>query len=59
VLTIISTVFIPITFIAGVYGMNFAFMPELQHRWAYPAVLGLMGLIVVVMLAFFRRRKWF
>ena len=59
VLTIISTLFIPLSFLAGVYGMNFAFMPELQVRWAYPVLLGLMGLIAGGMLLFFKRRKWF
>jgi magnesium transporter len=58
VLTIISTVFIPITFIAGIFGMNFVHMPELGLRWTYPATLGLMALIAVGMLIFFRRRKW-
>ncbi len=59
VLTIISTIFIPITFIASVYGMNFEYMPELHWRWGYPTVVGVMGLIVIVMLIFFRRKKWF
>jgi magnesium transporter len=58
VLTIISTIFIPLTFIAGVYGMNFRYMPELGQSWAYPAVLGVMGLIFVGMLVFFKRKKW-
>ncbi len=59
VLTIISTLFIPITFVAGVYGMNFRVMPELEVAWAYPAALGVMGIIVVGMLIFFRRKGWF
>ncbi len=58
VLTIIATIFIPLTFIAGVYGMNFRYMPELAWRWGYPAVLGLMVLVFVGMLIFFKRRKW-
>ncbi len=58
VLTIIATIFIPITFIAGVYGMNFEHMPELRLRWAYPAVLGVMALVVAGMLWYFRRRKF-
>ena len=58
VLTIIATIFIPLTFIAGVYGMNFRFMPELQWRWGYPVVLSVMGAVFVGMLVFFRRRKW-
>lgn len=58
VLTVIATIFIPLTFIAGVYGMNFQHMPELSWRWGYPAVLGLMFLVFVGMLLFFKRRKW-
>ncbi|MDR1238489.1 MAG: magnesium/cobalt transporter CorA [Treponema sp.] len=58
VLTIISTIFIPLTFIVGVYGMNFRFMPELEISWAYPAAWGLMTLIALGMLIFFKRRRW-
>ena len=58
VLTIIATIFIPITFVAGIYGMNFHNMPELAWRWGYFAALGLMGLIGVVMLIYFRRKHW-
>lgn len=58
VLTVIATIFIPLTFIAGVYGMNFEYMPELRRPWAYPAVWGVMLLVAVGMLAFFRRRGW-
>ena len=58
VLTIIATIFIPLTFIAGVYGMNFAHMPELAYRWAYPAALGVMAVVAIVMVVFFKRRKW-
>ena len=59
VLTIISTIFIPITLIAGIYGMNFKYMPELNHEWGYPIALILMLGVVVVMLIFFKKRKWF
>jgi magnesium transporter len=59
VLTIISTIFMPLTFITGVYGMNFIHMPELRSRWGYPAVLGVSAVIVLVQLWVFRRRKWF
>jgi len=59
VLTVISTIFIPLTFIVGVYGMNFEFMPELHWKHGYPDVLALMALIVVGMIAFFRHKKWF
>lgn len=58
VLTIISTIFIPITFIASIYGMNFQYMPELHWRWGYPAVLILMVIITLFMLFYFRRKKW-
>ncbi|OGT64211.1 MAG: magnesium and cobalt transport protein CorA [Gammaproteobacteria bacterium RIFCSPHIGHO2_12_FULL_45_9] len=59
VLTIIATLFIPITFLASIYGMNFEDMPELHWRWGYPAVLGVMLLTTVGMLWYFRRKKWF
>ncbi len=58
VLTIISTIFIPLTFIAGIYGMNFEHMPELRIPWAYPAVWGVMIAIAGGMLVFFRKKKW-
>lgn len=57
-LTIISTIFIPLTFLAGLYGMNFRFMPELESPLGYPAVLILMLLVVVVMMAYFRKKEW-
>lgn len=59
VLTIISTIFIPLTFIVGVYGMNFKHMPEIDQPWAYPAVWGLMLSLAIGMIAFFKRKKWF
>jgi magnesium transporter len=59
VLTIISTVFIPLSFIVGLYGMNFVYMPELQWKWGYFAVWAVMIVIVLGMLTFFRRKKWF
>ena len=58
VLTIIATIFIPLTFIAGIYGMNFRFMPELGWHWSYPLVWLVMAIVAVSMLAFFRRKKW-
>jgi magnesium transporter len=58
VLTVIATIFIPLTFIASIYGMNFKHMPELDSRWGYPAVLGLMLLTAGGMVAYFRRRGW-
>jgi magnesium transporter len=57
-LTIISTIFIPLTFLAGLYGMNFRFMPELESPWGYPVVLILMLLVVVIMMAYFRKKEW-
>lgn len=58
VLTIMASIFIPLTFLAGIYGMNFDYMPELHTRWAYPLVIGLMVLVALGMLYFFQRRGW-
>jgi magnesium transporter len=58
VLTLIATIFIPLTFVAGVYGMNFEYMPELRSEFGYPAVWGVMICIVLVMLFYFRKRGW-
>lgn len=58
VLTVMSSIFIPLTFIVGVYGMNFEYMPELQWRWGYPAVWALMVALTVFLLALFQRKKW-
>ncbi len=58
VLTIIATIFIPLTFIAGIYGMNFAYMPELQWKYGYFYVLGGMGLVLIGMIIYFRNKKW-
>lgn len=58
VLTIIATIFIPLTFVAGIYGMNFEHMPELSVPWAYPAVLGVMLGVAAIMLGFFKRKDW-
>jgi magnesium transporter len=59
VLTIVATIFIPLTFIAGVYGMNFKHMPELEWAWGYPVALLFMALIAGAMLAVFKRKGWF
>jgi magnesium transporter len=59
VLTVISTIFIPLTFIVGVYGMNFDFMPELRWQWSYPIVWLVMILVTVGMIFYFRYKKWF
>ena len=58
VLTVIATIFMPLTFIAGVYGMNFKYMPELAWRYGYPLVLFVMLGIGVAMLFYFKRKKW-
>ncbi len=58
VLTIIGTIFIPLTFITGIYGMNFDYMPEIGHPMGYFAVLGVMFFISICMLAYFRIKKW-
>jgi magnesium transporter len=58
VLTIMASIFIPLTFLAGIYGMNFEFMPELHVRWAYPSLLVLMGVSVVGMIVYFWRKGW-
>ncbi|MEW6079100.1 MAG: magnesium/cobalt transporter CorA [Thermodesulfobacteriota bacterium] len=58
VLTIIATIFIPLTFIAGVYGMNFDYMPELRWRWGYAAVWGIMITVAGGLLIYFKRKRW-
>ncbi len=57
-LTIVTTIFMPLTLIAGWYGMNFIYMPELSSRWGYPIVIGISVLIVIVSLVFFKKKKW-
>ena len=59
VLTIIATIFIPLTFITGIYGMNFEYMPERSFYWAYSVVMLFMFIIAVGMVIYFRRKKWF
>jgi len=58
VLTVISTIFVPLTFIVGLYGMNFQNMPELRHPLGYPAILALILIVAISMLVYFRRKKW-
>ncbi len=58
-LTIVSAIFIPLTFIVGVYGMNFKYMPELEYQHGYYTVVGMMFLIVLGMIYYFKRRRWF
>ena len=57
-LTVVTTIFMPLTLIAGWYGMNFVYMPELRTTWGYPAVIAVCILIVVVSLLFFKKKKW-
>ncbi len=59
ILTMFSTIFIPLTFIVGVYGMNFKVMPELEWRWGYYVLWGVMIIITVGMVTYFKRKKWF
>lgn len=58
VLTIFSAIFIPLTFIAGIYGMNFKYMPELDNPHAYFVLWGIMIIITIIMLLYFKRKKW-
>jgi magnesium transporter len=58
VLTIMASIFIPLTFLAGIYGMNFETMPELGIPWAYPALLVVMGAMAIGLLVFFKKRGW-
>lgn len=58
VLTIMASIFIPLTFVAGIYGMNFQYMPELGWKYAYPMVWGIMILMMIGMIAYFRKKKW-
>ena len=59
VLTIMASIFIPLTFIAGIYGMNFEYIPELKWRWGYFAIWGVMLGCVAGMVLYFRSKKWF
>lgn len=58
VLTVISAIFIPLTFLAGIWGMNFEFMPELKQPWGYAAALGLMFTVAAGQIAYFKRKGW-
>jgi len=58
VLTVVATIFIPLTFIVGLYGMNFKYMPELDTQWGYPSILILMTVVAGGMLLYFHRKKW-
>ncbi|MDI6687060.1 MAG: magnesium/cobalt transporter CorA [Desulfobacterales bacterium] len=58
VLTIIATIFIPVTFIAGVYGMNFKYMPELDWKWGYYGVWFIIASVIISMICYFKRKSW-
>jgi magnesium transporter len=58
-LTIFSVIFIPLTFIAGIYGTNFDFLPELHYKYSYFIMLGVMMVLAIAMLIYFKKRKWF
>ncbi len=57
-LTIISTIFVPLTFIVGLYGMNFRNFPEIEWKYGYPFVWALMAVVVVFILRYYRRKHW-
>jgi magnesium transporter len=59
VLTMFASVFIPLTFLVGVYGMNFEYMPELKWKWSYPALWVFMIAVTIFMLVYFKKKKWF
>lgn len=59
VLTVISAIFLPLSLVAGIFGMNFEYMPELHYRYAYFIALGFMGAVALLMLVIFRRKRWF
>ena len=58
VLTVVTTIFMPLTLIVGWYGMNFRYMPELEWHWGYPVIIILSIVIVVASLLFFKKKKW-
>ena len=58
VLTVVTTIFMPLTLIVGWYGMNFRYMPELETVWGYPVVIAVSALIVILSLIFFKKKKW-
>ena len=58
VLTIVAAIFIPLTFLAGIYGMNFEYMPELSFKYAYPTLLSVMGVLAAFLLLWMKKRKW-
>jgi magnesium transporter len=59
ILTVITTIFIPLTFLAGVYGMNFEYIPELKWKYGYFLILGVMAFLGISMFLWFKRKGWF
>ena len=58
ILTIITVIFVPLTFLAGIYGMNFRYMPELESRYGYFVIIGIMLVVAIAQLVYFRRKRW-
>jgi magnesium transporter len=58
ILTVVTTIFMPLTLIVGWYGMNFRYMPELEWRWGYPVIIVVTLLIAIGCLLFFKKKKW-
>ena len=58
ILTVVTTIFMPLTLIVGWYGMNFRYMPELEWRWGYPVIIVVSVLIAIGCLLFFKKKKW-
>jgi len=58
ILTVVTTIFMPLTLIVGWYGMNFRYMPELEWRWGYPVIIVVSLLIAIGCLLFFKKKKW-
>jgi len=58
VLTVFAAIFIPLTFLAGIYGMNFEYMPELKWKWGYPTIWAVFAVIPIVLIIYFKKKKW-
>ena len=57
-LTIFSVIFIPLTFIAGIYGTNFTYLPEINYKYGYFVMLGVMAVVAIIMIFYFKRKRW-